>query len=129
MAPVNPDPPVKFLDDEKKSKYIIGIDRDGEHQSCWPGSYRGNRVCPLFLNQLECICAGDAVEPPAQTGMRTIVMADKTGKKYSCLLPADDQTVAANATATAGQVPASPCDGVALLSRKLYNEITIFADR
>lgn len=73
VVEVIPDPPVQFLDDEKRPKYIIAVDRDG-----------------------------DAVEPPALPGLRTVTMTDKTGKRYTCKMPAVDQQVA-NTTAEAEQ--------------------------
>mmetsp|Transcript_13422 Transcript_13422/g.40598 ORF Transcript_13422/g.40598 Transcript_13422/m.40598 type:complete len:393 (-) Transcript_13422:203-1381(-) len=49
---------VNLLDEEKKTKYIVAVDKDG-----------------------------DAAEPEASPDHRTVIMADKYGRKHSCSVP------------------------------------------
>lgn len=56
--------------------------------------------------------AGDAAQLPPLPAMRTMQMADRTGKKYTCRVPAADQLAAKNLTSRAGQVGVvRPADG------------------
>lgn len=102
-CPGHADPPVQFLDDEKRPKYIIAVDRDGKLPLPLTFCRNSCGVSPSWLSMSMLHDAGDAAEPPAIPGMRTITMTDKTGKRYTCKMPAADQQ-AVNSTAEAEQV-------------------------
>lgn len=56
----------------------------------------------------QCWHTGDAAEPPALPGMRTIVMADRMGKKYTCKMPATDKDAAKNESIAGKEVMRCP---------------------